>query len=32
MLWVFAIDGELKDTTSFNPQIIETALPVYGKQ
>jgi alcohol dehydrogenase (cytochrome c) len=31
MLWVFAIDGEVKDTTSFNPQIIETALPVYGK-
>jgi alcohol dehydrogenase (cytochrome c) len=32
MLWVFAIDGEIKDTTSFNPQIIETALPVYGQQ
>ncbi len=32
MLWVFAVDGEVKDTTSFNPQLIETALPVYGKQ
>ncbi len=32
MLWVFAVDGEIKDTTSFNPQIIETALPVYGKK
>jgi glucose dehydrogenase len=31
MLWVFAIDGKVADTTSFNPQIIETALPVYGK-
>ena len=32
MLWVFAVDGEVKDTTSFNPQLIETALPIYGKQ
>ncbi|MGE3293968.1 MAG: PQQ-dependent dehydrogenase, methanol/ethanol family [Geminicoccaceae bacterium] len=32
MLWVFAIDGKVADTTSFNPSIIETALPVYGKQ
>ena len=31
MLWVFAVDGKVADTTSFNPQIIETALPVYGK-
>ena len=32
MLWVFAIGGKIADSTSFNPQIIETALPVYGKQ
>jgi alcohol dehydrogenase (cytochrome c) len=32
MLWVFAIDGKVADTTSFNPTIIETALPIYGKQ
>jgi len=32
MLWVFAVDGKVADTTSFNPSIIETALPVYGKQ
>jgi alcohol dehydrogenase (cytochrome c) len=32
MLWVFAVDGKVADTTSFNPTIIETALPVYGKQ
>ncbi len=32
MLWVFAVDGEVKDTTSFNPQLLETTLPVYGKQ
>ncbi len=30
MLWVFSVDGGVEDTTSFNPQIIETALPVYG--
>ncbi len=32
MLWVFAVDGKVADTTSFNPTIIETALPIYGKQ
>ena len=32
MLWVFSVDGTVQDTTSFNAQIIETALPVYGKQ
>ncbi len=32
MLWVFSVDGEVQDTTSMNPQIIESALPVYGKQ
>jgi alcohol dehydrogenase (cytochrome c) len=32
MLWVFSIDGSVQDTTSFNAQIIETALPVYGKK
>jgi alcohol dehydrogenase (cytochrome c) len=32
MLWVFAVDGKVDDTTAFNPQIIETALPVYGKK
>ena len=26
MLWVFAIDGKVTDTTSFNPQIIETLV------
>ena len=32
MLWVFAVDGKVADTTSFNASIIEKALPVYGKQ
>ncbi len=32
MLWVFSVDGATQDTTSFNAQIIETALPVYGQQ
>lgn len=32
MLWVFSVDGQIRDTTSFNPQIIESALPIYGKQ
>jgi alcohol dehydrogenase (cytochrome c) len=32
MLWVFSVDGKVKDTTSFNAQINETALPVYGKK
>ncbi|MGE0211917.1 MAG: PQQ-dependent dehydrogenase, methanol/ethanol family [Parvibaculaceae bacterium] len=31
MLWVFSVDGELKESDSMNPQIIETALPVYAK-
>lgn len=31
MLWVFSVDGQIQDTTSFNPQIIESALPIYGK-
>ncbi len=32
MLWVFAVDGKVADTTSFNPIIIDAALPIYGKQ
>lgn len=32
MLWVFSIDGELQATDAFNPQIIESALPIYGQQ
>lgn len=32
MLWVFAVDGKVADTTSFNPTIIDAALPIYGKQ
>lgn len=31
MLWVFSVDGVVADTTSFNAQIIESALPIYGK-
>lgn len=31
MLWVFSVDGAVADTTSFNPRVIEAALPVYGK-
>jgi alcohol dehydrogenase (cytochrome c) len=33
MLWVFSVDGTIRDTTTaMNPRIIEKALPVYGKQ
>ncbi len=31
MLWVFSVDGSVEDTTAFNPQIIESMLPVYAK-
>lgn len=31
MLWVFSIDGTGEDTTAMNPQVIEKALPVYGR-
>lgn len=32
MLWVFSVDGGIEDTDAYNAEIIETALPVYGKQ
>ena len=31
MLWVFSVDGTIADTSSFNAQVIESALPVYGE-
>ncbi len=32
MLWMFAIDGRIADSTSFNPRVIETALPLHGQR
>jgi len=32
MLWVFSVDGSIEHTDDYSTEIIETALPVYGKQ